>query len=144
MSTYAIAKLLEFRRRAENDAAIALGRASAAKTAAWEAQKALKRAAAAATRQWEAKRFFLAGDKEFAAEALARHRFVDRLTTEAQGKSERARLHRTTVVEAAERAEEAARQAYVSARQNRQAAERHQEREAAAARTVAARREEDG
>jgi flagellar biosynthesis chaperone FliJ len=144
MSTYAIDKLLELRRRAENDAAIALGRASAAKTAAWEAQNALKRAAAAAGGRWEAQRNFVPGDKEFASDALARHHFVDRLATDAQGKGERARLHRTTVVEAAERAEEAARQAYVSARQDRQAAERHQEREVAAARTVAARREEDG
>ncbi|HXI56816.1 MAG TPA: hypothetical protein VNO55_12200 [Polyangia bacterium] len=144
MSTYAIEKLLEFRRRAENDAAAALGRASAAKTAAWQAQKALKRAAAAATGRWEAQRNFLAGDQEPASDALARHQFVDRLANEAQGKNERARLHRTAVVEAAERDEEAARQAYVSARQDRQAAERHQEREQAAARTVAARREEDG
>jgi hypothetical protein len=144
MSTYAIDKLLEFRRRAENDAAVALGRASAAKTVAWEGQKALKRAAAAATGRWEAQRNFVAGAQELASDALTRHRFVDRLATEAQSKSERARLHRTTVVEAAERVEEAARQAYVSARQDRQAAERHQEREQAAARTVAARREEDG
>ena len=144
MSTYALDKLLELRRKAENDAAVAMGRASAAKTAAWEAQKALKRAAAAATGRWEAQRNFVAGDKETASDALGRHQFVDRLAAEARTKGERAHAHRTAVVDAAERAEETARQAYMTARQARQAAERHQEREVAAARTVAARREEDG
>ncbi|HEY2903176.1 MAG TPA: hypothetical protein VGL59_21515 [Polyangia bacterium] len=142
MSTYALDKLLELRRKAEDDAALALGRATAAAAAALAGQQALKRDAAAARVAWEKERA-TAGDREIAADVLARHRFVSRLAAAVVDKRRRTDRQRAAVLEPACRLEASARQAYTAARQDRQAVERHLERQRAAARLTVERRNEE-
>ncbi|HEX3697553.1 MAG TPA: hypothetical protein VH374_19430 [Polyangia bacterium] len=142
MSTYALDKLLELRRKAEDDAALELGRATAAAAAALAGQQALKRDAAVARVAWEKERA-TAGDQEAAVDVLARHRFVSRLAAAAAYRQRQADGHRVTVLEPASRSEASARQAYAAARQDRQAVDRHLERQRTADRLTVERRNEE-
>jgi len=143
MSTYALDKLLDLRRTAEEDAALTLARATAAAGQARTANEALKRATLAARRVWEQERAAVAPSARPAGEALARHRFVERLAGVWADKRQQIDRHRAAVLEPALRSEEGARQAYLTARQERQAVEKHLERQRAAAQVIAERRRDE-
>jgi flagellar biosynthesis chaperone FliJ len=143
MSTYALDKLLDLRRTAEETAALTLTRATAAAGQARTASEALKRAMLAARRVWEQERAVVATNAQRASEALTRHRFVDRLASTWADRRQQIDRHRALVLEPAMRSEESARQAYLTARQERQAVENHIQRQRTAARVIADRRDEE-
>ena len=142
MPTYALDKLLELRRTAEDDAGRTLAEATVAAVQAKTASQALKRAASAARRVWEQARADVV-PLQPAGEALATHRFVARLGAAWESKWQQTNRHREAVLEPAVRAAESARQAYLTARQEREAVERHVDRQRAAVRVAAERRSDD-
>ena len=142
MSTYALDHLLELRRTAEDDAGLTLAEATAAAAQATAASQALKRAALAARRVWEQARADVVL-RQPAGEALATHRFVDRLGDAWENKRQRANRHRAAVLEPALRKAQSARQAYLTARQEREAVERHLNRQRVAGRAAAERRNDE-
>jgi flagellar biosynthesis chaperone FliJ len=78
-----------------------------------------------------------------AGEGLARERFLERLAEQVKVRQEIARQHRAGPLAAAIAAEQAARQAHLEVRREREALEKHKEKEAAKERLIAERRTED-
>lgn len=141
---FALASLLDLRRDAEDEAKRAFGQASQARAAAEAEQERLQGAIVEARDRAIAERRRLAAlPLEQAAQGLDREHYRQRLHAEVAQASERATQHCDGPLAEARAAENAARDAYTVARQEREALDKVKARQEAEQRRVTDRRAED-
>jgi flagellar biosynthesis chaperone FliJ len=135
--------LLDLKLRAEEDAERAMATAMAERAKVQAKQAQLEAAVVRARERLAEARRAAADPVEVAGEGLARERFRERLAEQVKVCIETARVHRVGPLAEALAAEEAARQVHLEARRDREALEKHKEKEAARERQLAERRSED-
>jgi len=135
--------LLELRQRAEEEAERAVAEAMAARAKVEKRQAELEQEVVKARARLDEARKTAADPVAQAGEHLARERFRKRLADMIEQRKEEARVHREGPLKQAKQAEDQARENHVNARREREALDKHKEREEAKVRREAERRAED-
>jgi len=135
--------LLDLKVRAEEDAEKAMAAAIAGRAKVEARQKELESDVLRAKERVAEARREAMDPAKVAGDALARERFLDRLAEQVKVRQEIARQHRAGPLAEAIAAEQAARQAHLEVRRERESLDKHKEKEAAKERQIAERRTED-
>jgi flagellar biosynthesis chaperone FliJ len=135
--------LLDLKLRAEEDAERCLAEAMAFHVKVQAKQQALEDEVIKARQRLTEARQAAAEAAATAGDQLARERFRQRLAEAVRLRMEEARAHRLGPLAEAQRQEQAARDKHLEARREREALEKHKEKEEAKARVIAERRAED-
>ena len=135
--------LLDLKLRAEEEAERAMAAAIAERAKVEARQRELDGDVLRAGQKVEEARRAAADPAAVVGEGLARERFRDRLVEEVKRRQEIAHQHRAGPLAQAIAAEQAARQAHLDVRREREALDKHKEKEEAKERQIAERRTED-